>query len=1216
MRVTTWERISSRPRSALQRRRRVLSRVTLWVLLAGFLLAMIDSSSAEAAVDRVGDPDAPPVAPAVVPIDDPDAPPKLWLPLVSASTGASRQFIEPTDEDPTRLASNVQLCLTSLENGQNIRGNWPGATARQVWAGVLRVKIAGVDQLGFCTDINNPISPGKCYANSTLGVTNALVGCALHFYPPVAGLLKDEASARQAAVWHFADQFDPTSPAAVKTRTGQIVADVLDKQAEGQCPDVLVPDLTLSPPSAVNFLVPQAGGYAPSSHVVTATLTKGAQPVAGQALLVETSFGTLDGGGSQTTVTTDAAGHAQIVVTSSNPGRAVITATTTLTLPVGIRVDPGPTVQKIVASGNVPYPLRAAAQKEWVGGGSIVVRKFHDYNQNGVQDPGEPLIDWNIKYRAEPDGTFREVSLGAGGSRTLAVALDKTYEICELESVGWQRTTPATCVAGVVAGDTVYFGNVQLAALLIEKYEDMNGDGIRNPLEPPLDDWGYILFQSKGGTWSNAGSGFTDNGGRLGFSSLPIGTYRVDEVMRGGWYSATASSQLITLSQTLQQGTLVFGNLRPGRLELQKHWLDGGVPVPAPGPITVCLERMGPGTPAQRVTPVVGDSPLTRAGESWCWDNLTDTAAVEQLWPGDYRIWEAVPAGWFGPAEPPVFSLPSGGTADLLLENVRQRPALVAAKQCPADALQGNRLEYTLAVTNTGNVVLADIAVVDAAAGLSTTIPLLKLGAGETFTATVIAGTPGALANVLEVTAWHLGQPVSASAACTTTVWTPALASSVAPTYTQPYTWTIVKRSTPVTVELAPPESAVITYTVELTRQPLAPAGIAVSGAVTVTNPSPIPASLAALDVTVAGTPAQATCAESTVPAQGALRCHYHAALNSIVNATLAVTASLATNTGTTLPLTATAPVDFAGVSPVELGAAVTVSDTQQPGVTWPFAGTGTVSYTVTTDCRHVEYKDLVATSPITNTAAIHETGQSVAQVVTRICHASRIEVTKLVDWGTGTPDPAQRFTLCVRGPSYPTGAEAGACLATGYQGGTVTWEPVDPGDYTVTERDPGTDWESPPPVDVDAAPGQSVGVNLFNRYTDQGGQGGTGGTLRIQKVVDWGKAPPAPGMRFMLCISGTGMTVETPGACQAVEAEGGEAVWLNLDPGAYTILEPNLDPAVWEVFGAGQVVTIVKDEETTVEVRNVNRFVPTGLPPGIEPPDDGAWLYLPAMRR
>ena len=719
-------------------------RAALLLLLGLFLVTGPGTSSVKAAVAI--EPDAP-VSPAVVPIDDSETPFKVWLPAVSAGDGGSRVYIEPTDEDPTRQAATVELCLSSVEKGQNIRGNWPGATNRQVWAGVLRVKIAGVDQLGFCTDINNPITPGKCYANSTLGVTNALVACALAFYPPEVGLSKDEASARQATVWHFADAFDPISPAAVQSRTAQIVADVLARQAQGQCPDVLVPALTLSPPSAVNFLVPQGGGYSPSSHIMTATLTVGPWPVVGQPLQVETSFGTLAGGGTQATVTTDAAGRAMIAVTSSEPGRAVVTATTTVTLPVGIRVDPGPTVQKIVANGNAPHQLRAAAQKEWVGGGSIVVRKFHDFNQNGVQDPGEPLINWNIKYRTEPDGTFSEVSLGAGGSRALAVSLDRTYEICEIERSGWLRTTPATCITGAAAGDTVDFGNVQLAALLIEKYEDRDGDGTRGGDDPPLNDWGYILFQNKGGTWSNIGSGYTENGGRLGFANLPIGTYRVDEVMQRGWYSATASSQLITLTQTVQQGSLLFGNLRPGSLDLQKRWIDAGVPVPAPAPITVCLERIGPGTPAQVVTPVVGEVPLARVGERWCWGQLLDEVTIDQLWPGDYRIWEVVPPGWFSADEPPVFRVVSGGKAAVTLENVRQRPALAAAKTCAADVLQGNRVEYTLAVTNTGNVDLSEVAIIDAMAGLSTTIPLLKLGESQSFTATVIADTPGALSN-------------------------------------------------------------------------------------------------------------------------------------------------------------------------------------------------------------------------------------------------------------------------------------------------------------------------------------------------------------------------------------------------------------------------------------------------------------------------------------
>ena len=78
-------------------------------------------------------------------------------------------------------------------------------------------------------------------------------------------------------------------------------------------------------------------------------------------------------------------------------------------------------MQKIVANGNAP-PC-AAAQKEWVGGGGVV-RKFHDYNQNGVQD--RRTAHQLEHHRTEPDGTFSEISLGAGGSRTLAVALDKT----------------------------------------------------------------------------------------------------------------------------------------------------------------------------------------------------------------------------------------------------------------------------------------------------------------------------------------------------------------------------------------------------------------------------------------------------------------------------------------------------------------------------------------------------------------------------------------------------------------------------------------------------------------------------------------------------------------------------------------------------------------------------------------------------------------------
>ena len=55
----------------------------------------------------------------------------------------------------------------------------------------------------------------------------------------------------------------------------------------------------------------------------------------------------------------------------------------------------------------------------------------------------------------------------------------------------------------------------------------------------------------------------------------------------------------------------------------------------------------------------------------------------------------------------------------------------------------------------------------------------------------------------------HLGQPVTADATCTSTVWRLAVDASVVPTYTQPYTWTIVKHASPITVELAPASAAI-----------------------------------------------------------------------------------------------------------------------------------------------------------------------------------------------------------------------------------------------------------------------------------------------------------------------------------------------------------------------------------------------------------------------
>ena len=84
--------------------------------------------------------------------------------------------------------------------------------------------------------------------------------------------------------------------------------------------------------------------------------------------------------------------------------------------------------------------------------------------------------------------------------------------------------------------------------------------------------------------------------------------------------------------------------------------------------------------------------------------------------------------------------------------------------------------------------------------------------------------------------------------------------------------------------------------------------------------------------------------------------------------------------------------------------------------------------------------------------------GESVVATFTDT-ELGRIEITKVVNWNGVTSDPSQTFEICLRGPSYPLGTEEGACKTAGSEGGKLIWTDLMPGNYTVAERDPGSQW-------------------------------------------------------------------------------------------------------------------------------------------------------------
>lgn len=596
----------------------------------------------------------------------------------------------------------VDLCVASSDRGQEIEGHLPGQPTGTVWAGVLNVTLNGTEQKAFCTDIHNGISGETCFSNSTIGAADPLVACMVQYYPPVGGLSKEEAAARQAAVWYFSDGFEVTSPPLVKSIFEIFVAVTLARQATGQCDALLTPTVAVSPSSAVNFLASDGNdGFLSSSHEYTVTVKKGAIPVANQPVTVTTDLGTLSHNGSSGTtlnINTDANGEAIITISHNATGTATIVAETVLSLPVGTRIDPNPTTQKIVVSGSEQFTLQASATKQWVAGGNLVIQKFHDKDRNGLfNSPPDELIDWQVRYRQQDGddftgGGWTDLTLGADGSETIDVQLGVNYQVCEVTQVDWAPTTP-TCFAGVTAGDVVRFGNAQLPALLIIKYHDRNGNGTRDMGEEGLEGWQYEVERFENNFWSASYSGQTNSGGNLGFSDVlyPF-DYRAIEVMQNGWYSSTPTLQAVSITVPGLY-TLTFGNLQPGSLIINKSWFSNNNPVESPEPATICMERI-PLAPTQTLTPTVNGIPLTLADDKYC-TPVEDSVTVENLWPGDYVITESPLPGWIVNIDSQDISIVSGVTNTVAFRNDRDFSILAALGDRVWHDLNDNGLQDT-----------------------------------------------------------------------------------------------------------------------------------------------------------------------------------------------------------------------------------------------------------------------------------------------------------------------------------------------------------------------------------------------------------------------------------------------------------------------------------------------------------------------------------------
>lgn len=163
------------------------------------------------------------------------------------------------------------------------------------------------------------------------------------------------------------------------------------------------------------------------------------------------------------------------------------------------------------------------------------------------------------------------------------------------------------------------------------------------------------------------------------------------------------------------------------------------------------------------------------------------------------------------------------------------------------------------------------------------------------------------------------------------------------------------------------------------------------------------------------------------------------------------------------------------------------------------------------------------------------------------------LEVTKVVNWNGVRENENQTFEICISGPSYPTGSEQGACQEADFDGTTLTWTDLVPGEYNVSETDPGDLWTTTGEGNVSVASNQTATVEITNTHDEAG-------RIFFRKVVSGEGDPENPDQTFIINVASS-VVGRNLGA--NVLAGGNFVGRSDLQPVLWTIRERNI-PEGW----------------------------------------------------
>jgi uncharacterized repeat protein (TIGR01451 family) len=435
-------------------------------------------------------------------------------------------------------------------------------------AGTMKFQINGGDLVPtFCTDFRHGVTENIDYAATEEELRCELVWLMQNYPPDLAGN-SQEMAARQAAVWHFSDGFNPVEPGhsnyteAVEGRAWELIGEAEVASCEGVLRGQ--PNLIISPLNAS-----QPEGETTIAYTIAATT--GGEPIAGLEINLESSFGLL----SDVIVTTGADGTTTFDLTNDvgGPASAIITATASYTFGVGTAfkvIDSEDQYQWLILGEETVGDFFAGASATWLPDSSVTSHVFHDLNNDGVQgDDDEVNLDnWEVTlYQSDGAGGWTSVSseyTAADGTVSWESLAAGDYKATLTLQNGWLNTTPIEVEFTLPASGSQYvdFGVIRLPIITACTFHDQDRDEVNDPSEPWLDGWTVAIVDGPGGALQGQ-SGQTENGCVV-FSwprnqSFVAGDYIVQETLQNGWFNSTPVSYTVTLDSG-SNVTVEFGN--------------------------------------------------------------------------------------------------------------------------------------------------------------------------------------------------------------------------------------------------------------------------------------------------------------------------------------------------------------------------------------------------------------------------------------------------------------------------------------------------------------------------------------------------------------------------------------------------------------------------------------------------------------------------------